>query len=73
MDVKISEEKLKKGNKAPDFSDYENYKGGTSSLSDFKGNYVYIDIKIFIFNKYFYILYYIFKISIFISPYKDFN
>ena len=41
---KISEEKLKKGNKAPNFSDYENYKGGTSSLSDFKGNYVYIDI-----------------------------
>lgn len=36
--------KIKKGNKAPDFSDYENYKGGTSSLSDFKGNYVYIDI-----------------------------
>lgn len=40
----ISEEKLKKGNKAPDFSNYENYNGGTSSLSDFIGSYVYIDI-----------------------------
>ena len=40
----ISEEKLKKGNKAPDFSNYENYNGGTSSLSDFTGSYVYIDI-----------------------------
>ena len=40
----ISEEKLKKGNKAPDFSNYENYSGGTSSLSDFLGSYVYIDI-----------------------------
>ena len=40
----ISEEKLKKGNKAPNFSNYENYNGGTSSLSDFIGSYVYIDI-----------------------------
>ena len=39
-----TEEKLKKGNKAPDFSNYENYNGNTSSLSDFKGKYVYIDI-----------------------------
>ena len=40
----ISEERLKKGNKAPNFSNYENYNGGTSSLSDFIGSYVYIDI-----------------------------
>jgi thiol-disulfide isomerase/thioredoxin len=39
-----TEEKLKKGNKAPDFSNYENYNGNTSSLSDFRGKYVYIDI-----------------------------
>ena len=32
-----TEEKLKKGNKAPDFSNYENYNGNTSSLSDFRG------------------------------------
>ena len=28
----------------PKFSDYENYSGGTSSLEDFKGKYVYIDL-----------------------------
>lgn len=39
-----NEEKLKKGNKAPDFSNYENFNGETSSLSDFLGSYVYIDI-----------------------------
>ncbi|GGB79588.1 hypothetical protein GCM10007424_19690 [Flavobacterium suaedae] len=31
------------GNASPDFT-YENYKGGTTSLSDFKGKYVYIDV-----------------------------
>jgi thiol-disulfide isomerase/thioredoxin len=35
---------LPKGTLSPVFSNYENYKGGTSSLSDFKGKYVYIDI-----------------------------
>lgn len=35
--------KLLKGNLSPKFVDYENYAGGTSSLDDFKGKYVYID------------------------------
>lgn len=37
-------EKLKKGNLAPSFYNYENYTGGFSSLEDFRGRYVYIDI-----------------------------
>ena len=40
----IAEEKLKRGNLAPEFLNYENDAGGTSSLKDFKGNYVYIDV-----------------------------
>jgi hypothetical protein len=32
------------GKSAYKFVNYENYKGGTSSLDDFKGKYVYIDI-----------------------------
>lgn len=36
--------KLIKGNVSPTFSNYENYKGGTTSLADLKGKYVYIDI-----------------------------
>lgn len=36
--------KYSKGQPSPVFADYENYKGGTTSLSDFKGKYVYIDI-----------------------------
>ena len=39
-----TEKRLKKGNKAPNFSNYENYNGNTSSLLDFRGNYVYIDV-----------------------------
>lgn len=35
---------LAKGNDSPIFDNYENYAGGTSSLSDFKGKYVYIDV-----------------------------
>ena len=35
---------LAKGTMSPTFSNYENHKGGTTSLSDFKGKYVYIDI-----------------------------
>jgi len=35
---------LGKGNSSPQFTNYENYAGGTSSLSDFKGKYVYIDV-----------------------------
>jgi len=33
-----------KGTEAPKFSNYENYKGGTTSLDDFKGKYVFIDV-----------------------------
>lgn len=35
---------LERGNPSPKFVDYENYNGGTSSLDDFKGKYVYIDV-----------------------------
>ncbi len=36
--------KLAKGKKSPVFTDYENFAGGTTSLSDLKGKYVYIDV-----------------------------
>nr|WP_320120420.1 TlpA disulfide reductase family protein [uncultured Marinifilum sp.] len=36
--------KLDKGMPSPKFVDYENCAGGTSSLDDFKGKYVYIDV-----------------------------
>ncbi|MBA6152054.1 TlpA family protein disulfide reductase [Gelidibacter maritimus] len=36
--------KLGKGKPSPDFKDYINYNGGTSSLADFRGSYVYIDV-----------------------------
>lgn len=39
-----AEERLKSGKIAPEFSDFENFKGGKSSLSDFRGKYVYIDV-----------------------------
>ena len=35
---------LMKGTPSPQFSNYENHKGGTMSLSDLKGKYVYIDV-----------------------------
>jgi len=35
---------IKKGMKSPEFFDYENYKGGTTSLSDLRGKYLYIDV-----------------------------
>lgn len=35
---------LAKGQPSPTFENYENYKGGTTSLSDFKGKYVFIDV-----------------------------
>ncbi len=38
------DDSLKKGTPSPTFSNYENYKGGTTSLTDLKGQYVYIDI-----------------------------
>lgn len=34
----------KKGAPSPAFVNYENYKGGTTSLDDLKGKYVYIDV-----------------------------
>ena len=34
----------KPGNPSPKFIDYENYNGGTTSLDDLKGKYVYIDV-----------------------------
>ncbi|MDD7885701.1 TlpA disulfide reductase family protein [Flavivirga sp. 57AJ16] len=32
------------GKPSPDFVDYENHKGGTTSLTDLKGKYIYIDV-----------------------------
>lgn len=36
--------KLAKGNPSPKFTNFENYSGGTTSLDDLKGKYVYIDL-----------------------------
>lgn len=36
--------KLAKGTPSPIFENYENFKGGTTSLADLKGKYVYIDL-----------------------------
>ncbi|MDO5980647.1 TlpA family protein disulfide reductase [Flavivirga spongiicola] len=33
-----------KGSPSPVFNSYENFKGGTTSLSDLKGKYVYVDV-----------------------------
>lgn len=35
---------LAKGTPSPTFENYENYKGGTTSLTDLKGKYVYVDV-----------------------------
>ena len=35
---------LPKGSPSPTFENYENYAGGTTSLSDLKGKYVYVDV-----------------------------
>lgn len=35
---------LARGKVSPKFTDYENFKGGTTSLDDLKGKYVYIDL-----------------------------
>lgn len=37
-------EEFPKGSPSPTFSGYENFKGGTTSLSDLKGKYVYVDV-----------------------------
>ncbi|MBA6156029.1 TlpA family protein disulfide reductase [Tenacibaculum sp. S7007] len=36
--------KLAKGSESPTFENYENYAGGTTSLNDLKGKYVYVDV-----------------------------
>lgn len=36
--------KLKKGTPSPEFSNYQNFNGGSNSLTDFRGKYVFIDI-----------------------------
>lgn len=36
--------KVSKGKPSPKFVDYENYAGGTTSLDDLKGKYVYVDV-----------------------------
>ncbi len=36
--------KLAKGMPSPEFIEYENHKGGTTSLEDLKGQYVYVDV-----------------------------
>jgi len=36
--------KVGKGSPSPQFVDYENYSGGTTSLKDLKGKYVYVDV-----------------------------
>ena len=33
-----------KGQPSPKFVNYENFKGGTTSLDDLKGKYVYVDV-----------------------------
>lgn len=35
---------LGEGKPSPEFTDYENFKGGTTSLGDLRGKYVYIDV-----------------------------
>ena len=37
-------QKLAKGNVSPQFANYENNAGGTTSLADLKGKYVYVDV-----------------------------
>ena len=37
-------EEFPKGSTSPVFENYENYKGGSTSLSDLKGKYVYVDV-----------------------------
>ncbi|MDP5157257.1 MAG: TlpA family protein disulfide reductase [Flaviramulus sp.] len=40
----ILKTELPKGSISPIFDNYENFKGGTTSLSDLKGTYVYVDV-----------------------------
>ncbi|QZT35665.1 TlpA family protein disulfide reductase [Halosquirtibacter xylanolyticus] len=43
-EYRLTEGDLSKGKPAPKFVDFENLKGGKTSLGDLKGKYVYIDI-----------------------------
>ncbi len=40
----VKNKTLVKGNPSPKFINYENHKGGTTSLEDLKGKYVYVDV-----------------------------
>jgi len=40
----IALDETNKGEPSPKFNNYNNYKGGTTSLDDLKGKYVYIDV-----------------------------
>ncbi len=44
LDVYLRLTQLKKGTPSPQFENFINYKGGTNSLSDFKGKFVFIDM-----------------------------
>jgi len=44
LGIATLKENLPKGSKSPTFDNYENHKGGTTSLSDLKGKYVYVDV-----------------------------
>ena len=42
--IAATREEFPKGSPSPIFENYENFKGGTTSLSDLKGKYVYVDV-----------------------------
>lgn len=44
LELKALNDKIAKGQPSPEFKNYLNYRGGKSSLSDFRGKYVYIDL-----------------------------
>lgn len=43
LKFKAAQDRITKGQPSPEFKGFENYKGGTSDLADFRGKYVYID------------------------------
>ena len=43
-DLINAKQRIKKGALSPKFVDYKNFNGGTTSLDDLKGKYVYIDV-----------------------------
>ncbi|MBJ2175707.1 TlpA family protein disulfide reductase [Aureibaculum sp. A20] len=40
----VSYDETKKGTVSPTFTNYKNYKGGTTSLEDLKGKFIYVDV-----------------------------